>query len=618
MLSALRRRGPDDEGVWSGEGAWLGHRRLAIIDLTPAGRQPMVSACGRWVLVLNGEIYNFETLRRALDAGAPMAWRGHSDSEVLVETIARLGVADTLRQARGMFAFAVWDRASRTVYLARDALGEKPLCWRADGSSLAFASEVTALERGLDHAPDLSADALSAFFRLGYVPAPFAILEGVQKLPPGSLLTWREGGAPTVEAYCAVADQVEAGRRAPLTDEAEAIETLDGLLRSAIGEQMVADVPLGAFLSGGVDSALVVAIMQSLSARPVETFTLGFDVAEFDEAPHAAAVAAHLGTRHTEYYVCTADAQAIAPLMGEVFDEPFADPSQIPTWLISRMARERVTVCLTGDGGDEVFGGYVRYLGAPKLWDAVERLPFRKPLAAAAAAMPLGLLNPIVSAGGVLAKRYGAKGRMGANLRKVAGWLTARDFEGMYERTMTAWPDAAGLLGSPGPAIGAWRPPPPRDLSRLEWMLWRDAVDYLPGDILCKVDRSAMAHGLETRAPLLDPRLTAFAWRATPAMKIRGEETKRLLRRVLDRYVPSTLIERPKMGFSVPLHDWLTGGLRGWAEDLLNADRLRRQGIVDPAVARKTWLRFGAGDTSLQHQVWCLLMLQSWLAARGA
>jgi asparagine synthase (glutamine-hydrolysing) len=616
MLAALRHRGPDDEGLWRDEGAWFGHRRLSIIDLSPAGHQPMVSACGRWVLVLNGEIYNFEAMRRDLEAAGPIAWRGRSDTEVLLEGIARLGVAETLRRARGMFAFAAWDRSTRTLHLARDPLGEKPLCYRAEGGEFAFASEIGALEAS-SPAMALCPDALSLYFRFGYIPAPHAIFAGTRKLPPGCLLTWREGEAPTVVAYHALADEVEAGRADPLADEGDAVEGLDTLLRSAIGDQMMADVPLGAFLSGGVDSSLVVAIMQSLSNRPVETFTLGFDAPQYDEAPHAAEVARHLGVRHSEHYVSMADARAIAPLMGGVFDEPFADSSQIPTFLISRMARERVTVSLTGDGGDEVFGGYVRYPGVPKLWNAFGSTAVRRSVAAAVRNTPLGLIN---TAQGVISPffaGYSAKGRVGPNVKKAADWLTARTFEDLYERTMTAWNAPEALLGHDGPALGSWRPPPPCAPTRLDRMLWRDGVDYLPGDILCKVDRCAMAHGLETRAPLLDPRLVAFAWRAPASMKIRNGETKWLLRQVLDRYVPRALIERPKMGFSVPLHDWLTGGLRPWAEDLLDAGAIRRQGYLNPSVVAAVWRRFVAGDTSVQHQVWCLLMFQSWLAARG-
>jgi asparagine synthase (glutamine-hydrolysing) len=616
MLAALRHRGPDDEGTWRGEGAWLGHRRLSIIDLSPAGHQPMVSADGRWVLSLNGEIYNFEAMRRDLDAERPVSWRGHSDSEVLLECVARFGVSEALSRVRGMFAFAAWDRSTRTVYLARDPLGEKPLCYRAVGGELAFASEIGALE-ACAPAMDLCPDALSLYFRYGYIPAPYAIFAGTWKLPPGSVLMWREGEAPTVSAYYSLARQVEAGRTDPLTDDDAAVDALDALLRSAVGDQMTADVPLGAFLSGGVDSSLVVAIMQSLSSRAVETFTLGFDAPDYDEAPHAADVARHLGTRHTEHYVSMADAQAIAPLMGEVFDEPFADSSQIPTFLISRMARGRVTVSLTGDGGDEVFGGYVRYPGVPKLWDAFASAPFRRELAMAVNWAPLGLINAAAGVIGPLAAGYSAKGRIGPNVRRAAGWMTARTFDDLYERTMTAWNEPATLLRADGPEPGSWRPAGPCEPTRLERMMWRDGVDYLPGDILCKVDRAAMAHGLETRAPLLDPRLVAFAWRAPASMKIRAGQTKWLPRRVLDRYVPRALIERPKMGFSVPLHDWLTGGLRPWAEDLLESGGIERQGYLRPSVVASVWRRFVAGDTSVQHQVWCLLMFQSWLAARG-
>ena len=611
MLKALTHRGPDDEGLWNADGAWLGHRRLAIIDLSPSGRQPMASACGRWLLILNGEIYNYEALRRELGG---VTWRGHSDTEVLVECIARHGVDDTLRRTRGMFAFAAWDRESRTAYLARDPMGEKPLCYRASGGEIAFASEVGALALASTATPSLSQDALSLYFRLGYVPAPYAIYDGVAKLPPGSLLTW-SNGALGIKTYTSVAACVEAGRSRPLPGPAEAVDDLDALLRQAVGDQMAADVPLGAFLSGGVDSSLVVAIMQSISPRPVETFTLGFDSPEFDEGPYAAEVAAHLGTRHVEHRVSDKDAQAIAPTMGAVFDEPFADPSQIPTWLISRMARERVTVCLTGDGGDEVFGGYVRYPGALRLWDAFGGLPGRRALAGLVERAPLDLFD---AAQGMLApvmSRYAGKGRLGPNLRKAAGWLGAPDFEDLFERTMAASAEPF-LLCDSLPRAETWRPTSPAFATKLEWMMWRDAVDYLPGDILCKVDRCAMANSLETRAPLLDPRLADFAARAPADMKIRHGEGKWLLRQVLDRYVPRPLIERPKRGFSVPLHAWLTGGLRTWAEALLEPGRLREQALVEPVAALRVWRRYLAGDTALEHRVWRLLMLQSWLAAR--
>ena len=617
MLAALAHRGPDDEGEWREGGVWLGHRRLSIVDLSAAGHQPMVSACQRYVLILNGEIYNYRALRREVEAMGAVAWRGCSDAEVFLEAIARFGVDAALEKAAGMFAFAVWDRVGHTLYLARDRFGEKPLYYVVDDGALTFASELTALECAPALTGALSPNALSLFFRYGYVPAPLTIHEGVAKLSPGRLLTWRPGEAPRVASYWRLGDVVEAGRASRLTDPAAAVEALDVLLRDAIAPQMLADVPLGAFLSGGIDSSLVVAIMQSIASQPVRTFTLGFQSPAFNEAEFARAVARHLKTDHTEHTVTFADAQAIVPRLGAMFDEPFADASQIPTFLISQMARRHVTVAMTGDGGDELFGGYVRYPGAPRLWKAIKGLPFRRTAAAALGALPMGLVEGALGFLGPLADQYASRGRLGPGVRRAAGWAAARDLAELYELTMTAWADPDALLVSPPKAPIEWRPPTPAFDNDLEAMMWRDSVDYLPGDILCKVDRASMANGLETRAPLLDPRIAAFAWRAPPSMKLRGGQTKWLLRQVLDRYVPRALTERPKLGFSVPLHDWLTGPLRGWAADLLDPGLIARQGVLNAGPASRIWRRYLAGDSSADHKVWSLLMFQSWMEARG-
>ncbi len=617
MLDAIRHRGPDDEGVWGEGGTWLGQRRLSIIDLSPAGHQPMVSACGRYVATINGEIYNFVTLRAELEATGKIAWRGHSDSEVLLEAIARWGLVTALRRAAGMFALGLWDRQSRTLQLARDRFGEKPLYYNLKGETLSFASELGALEQLPDLDLDLDPGALSLYFRYGYIPAPYAIYSSVRKLPPACVLTWRAGEAGAITPYFSVSDLVEAGRADPLTNDESAIEALDLALRAAVGGQMVADVPLGAFLSGGVDSSLIVGVMQALSDRPVKTFTLGFESPVFNEAEHAKAVARHLGTDHTEHYVTVKDAQAIAPQLGDLYDEPFADASQIPTYLISKMAREHVTVSLTGDGGDEMFAGYVRYPGVPRLWKAIGKAPFRGLAGRFLADLPMGLVETGLAALGPLARQYTSRGRLGPALRKVARWLPARDLDDLYERTMTAWPDPAALLVGGAVTTTAWRPDSPRLARPLERMLWRDSVDYLPGDILCKVDRAAMAVALETRVPLLDHNVAALAWRAPDGMKIREGETKWLMRRVLDRYVPRALIDRPKMGFSVPLHDWLTKDLRDWAEGLLDPVVIVRQGVLNPEPVARVWRRYLSGDSSADHQIWTLLMFQSWMAARG-
>ena len=617
MLGAIRHRGPDDEGVWGEGGVWLGQRRLSIIDLSPAGRQPMGSACGRFVATVNGEIYNFEDLRAEIDAQGPIRWRGHSDSEVLLEAVARWGLETALTKARGMFALGLWDRQTQTAYLARDRFGEKPLYYSARDGCLNFASELTALETLPALERTLDPAALSLFFRYGYIPAPHCVYAAVRKLPPGCFLVWRAGEAATPTPYFSVADLAVSGRDDPLVDPDVAIDELHQILRNAVKDQMIADVPLGAFLSGGVDSSLIVALMQSVSDRPVKTFTLGFEAPEFNEAVYAKAVAAHLKTDHTEHYVTAADAQAIVPQLGALYDEPFADASQIPTYLISKMAREHVTVCLTGDAGDEMFGGYVRYPGVPRLWNAIGKLPFRGAASRALAALPLGFVNTVMAALGPLARQYTSRGKLAPAIRKAARWLSARDQDDLYERTMTAWQVPDALLVDPPATTGAWRPAPPPFRSALERMVWRDTADYLPGDILCKVDRAAMAVALETRVPLLDPRVAALAWRTPDAMKIRDGETKWLLRRVLDRYVPRALIDRPKMGFSVPLHDWVTGDLRGWADGLLEPAAIASQGILKPKVVAKAWRQYLAGDSSLDHQIWTLLMFQSWMAARG-
>ncbi len=381
---------------------------------------------------------------------------------------------------------------------------------------------------------------------------------------------------------------------------------------------MLADVPLGAFLSGGVDSSLVVAVMQALADRPVRTFTLGFEVPAFDESRFAAQVAAHLETEHTEHTVTPDDARAIVPSLGRLFDEPFADASQIPTFLISRMAREHVTVALTGDGGDETFGGYVRYQGVPRLWNALKGWPLRRSAGRLLGALPLGLTERALGWLGPLADGYAARGRLGAALRRAGGWAGARDQAELYELTMTAWPEPDTLLSlEPPGAPFHWRPASPAFDNDLEAMMWRDAVDYLPGDVLTKVDRASMANGLETRAPLLDHRVAALAWRLPATMKLQGGQTKWLPRQVLYRYVPRELVERPKLGFSVPLHDWVTGPLRAWAGDLLSPDRIARQGVLKRAPVERTWRRYLAGDSSADHRIWCLLMFQAWMSERG-
>jgi asparagine synthase (glutamine-hydrolysing) len=402
-----------------------------------------------------------------------------------------------------------------------------------------------------------------------------------------------------------------------LSDPDAAVEALDRLLREVVERQMIADVPLGVFLSGGIDSSLVAAIMQSLSPDPIKTFTIGFDSAEFDEARHAAAVARHIGADHSELRITAADAQAVVPRLGEIYDEPFADSSQIPTYLVSRMARQDVKVCLTGDGGDEMFGGYVRYPGVLKLWAAMRRLPARGAAASALESLPLAVIDQAMSWLGPLARQYASRGALGPSVRRAAGWLRADSREALFEATMAVWPNPDALLNHAAAAPTTWRPEPPAFDNDLEPMLWRDAVDYLPGDILCKVDRAAMANSLETRVPLLDPDVAALAWRLPPAMKVRGDTTKWIVRKLLARYVPPALTERPKLGFTVPLHEWLTGDLRGWALDLLDPATIARQGVLNGDRVAEAWRALEAGDSGTGARVWSVLMFQAWQGQRG-
>lgn len=617
MLRSIAHRGPDDEGLWREGDVCFGQRRLSIIDLSPAGHQPMVSHSGRWVMTMNGEIYNFPELRRHLDGDEPLTWRGHSDSEVLLAMVERHGLNHALEKAKGMFALALWDRQTRTAYLARDRVGEKPLYYKCDERRLAFASELTALEAATDLSTSLSHDALAAYFRFGYIPAPLSILRDVRKLEPGSLLIWQEGRGPIVKAYWTLGQVIAAGRSRLIVDSVEATDGLEALLRQVVSRQMVSDVPIGMFLSGGLDSTLITAVMQAEAASPVQTFTLGFESREFNEAVQAKAIAGHLGTNHTEHYVTVADAQAIIPRLGHLYDEPLADSSQIPTFLVSEMARRDVKVCLTGDGGDEMFGGYVRYPGVRRLWRAMSRMPARNLVGVSLERLPLPVLEVGLSWLRPFARRYTSRGQLGPNLRRAGRWLRAKSMADLFEETMILWPGNGPLTQPVGPQSGNWRPPPPAFDDDLEPMLWRDTVDYLPGDLLCKVDRAAMAVGLETRAPFLDPDMVEFAWRIPPTMKLRGQVTKWLPRQVLDRFAPRSLTEQPKLGFSVPLHEWLKGGLSEWASDLTAPARLHRQGLIDSQPVEEAWRRLKRGDSAQAQPLWAVVMFQAWLAARG-
>jgi asparagine synthase (glutamine-hydrolysing) len=628
MADTLRHRGPDDAGAWvdAAAGVALGFRRLAIVDLTPEGHQPMTSVGGRYVVAFNGEIYNFTRLRKELESRAdgPAAFRGHSDTEVLLAAVEAWGLDGALRRFAGMFAFALWDRRERVLHLGRDRLGEKPLYYGwADGAFL-FGSELKALRRHPRFRGRVRRDALVPYLRHGYVPAPCSIYEDVYKLPPGAVLSLAAslppGTLPAPVTYWSARAAAEAGAADRLAGpEEEVVDRLDAVLRATVREQMVADVPLGAFLSGGVDSSTVVALMQAESARPVRTFTVGFLESNFNEAEYARAVARHLGTEHTELTVTPAEMLAVIPRLPELYDEPFADSSQVPTFLVAEMAGRHVTVSLSGDGGDEVFAGYDWYRRDPGLWHRVRRLPgpLRR-LAARALATPsargweclLAALRPLLP--GRLRRRA-----TGERARKLGALLAHADRPENLHQWLTSahWPPGGVLRGAAEPATAltdrsAW--------STLEVVTEAlqcfDLLTYLPDDILVKVDRASMGVSLESRAPFLDHRVVEFAWRVPPDLKVRHGRGKWVLRQVLYRYVAAELVERPKRGFSVPLGAWLRGPLRDWAEALLEPGLLRAQGFFDPAAVLPLWQEHAAGARDWSRHLWSLLMFQAWLA----
>ncbi len=623
MARQIRHRGPDHGDTWCDPDKPFGlaHRRLAIVDLSAAGQQPMAAASGRYVIAYNGEIYNHLEIRAELErAGAAPRWRGHSDTETLLAGIDAWGAEATVRRAQGMFAFALWDRQTGILTLARDRLGEKPLYygWQGTGQArtFVFGSELKALRRHPAFEGSINRDALCLFMRHNNVAGSHSIYQNIAKLPPAHLLTLSlRAPEPVLRPYWSGAAAALDGVRHPFpgTPE-EAVDSLQALLRDAVGRQMMADVPLGAFLSGGVDSSTVVALMQAQSSQPVRTFSIGFHNSDYSEAAYAKAVAQHLGTSHTELYVTPEHAMAVIPELPASYDEPFADSSQIPTLLVSQLARRHVTVSLSGDAGDELFGGYNRYQITAELWQRLSRVP--SPVRAAAA-WGLTRFSPHridqLAASLPIASRWN---NLGEKVHKGAGVMAARSSAELYRGMVSHWrhPETLVIGGtepdSAVPALDA--------LTDVERMMALDMLGYLPDDILTKVDRAAMRHSLETRIPFLDHRVVEFAWRLPLACKVRkeagGYTTKWVLRQVLDRYVPKALIERPKMGFGIPIDAWLRGPLRDWAEDLLDERRLRQQGYLDPEPIRSRWAEHLSGRRNWQHPLWCVLMFQAWLA----
>ena len=634
MSDSLYHRGPDEGGVWVDAHAdfAIGHRRLSIVELSAAGRQPMLSADGRYVLAFNGEIYNHHDLRSELAReNQPIRWRGQSDTETLVASFTAWGVERTLQRCVGMFAIAWWDKINRTLTLARDRMGEKPLYYGWTRTAFVFGSELKALKAYPDFASPVCRQALTQFLRFLYVPAPRSIYQSVYKLEPGCLVTvtrtppttaptrpLRPGethGTLAVHRWWHLATAV-AGR-GPCADDTEAgpLSRLENALQESIRLQSLADVPVGAFLSGGVDSSTIVALMQRQSPRPVQTFTIAFEEAEYDESPYALAVARHLGTDHHEMRVTAPMAQAVIPRLPAIYDEPFADASQIPTHLVCRAARQHVTVALSGDAGDELFGGYNRHFWGPRLWSRLGSWPYpvRQTLSRLLTALPAQGWDRLARPLGVV--------RPGEKLQKLGRALNrTRDINHLYRNLVSEWPDPASLVldgaggGASEPASLLDDPLPSSGTEHAALrMMYLDTISYLPDDILCKVDRAAMACSLETRVPFLDHRVVELAWKLPLDLKVRGPVGKWALRELLYKYVPRRLIDRPKAGFAVPLGPWLRGPLRDWAESLLSEPRLLQQGYLRPAPIRKLWSEHLRGNKDHTASLWAVLMFQAWL-----
>ena len=630
MAGSLVHRGPDDDGAWADEGVGLvlGHRRLAVLDRTAAGHQPMVSANGRLVLVFNGEIYNHVELRRQLEAERKVAWRGHSDTETLLECVAAWGLEATLARAVGMFALALWDRDVRRLQLARDRFGEKPLYYGWSGGSFVFASELRAIRLVPSFDNPVNREALVGLFARGYVDGPASIYSGLFKLEPGCVLTLnaaaarsprdaapREGdmsGGLALRAYWRHADVVLAGLTDPIGDKGQALERLEAALAEAIRGQSVADVPVGVFLSGGIDSSLVTALYRLHGGGKVRTFTIGFEEAAYDEAPFAREFARHLDTEHVERRVSAKDAQATIPSIPSIYDEPFGDSSQIPTFLVSKLAREHVTVALSGDGGDELFGGYNRYFGTIRLWSALQWVPAptRMAIGKVMASMPASAWNVLAAC---LRRRPPA--HFGDRVSKVFTSLgEARDIEGFLRHFLSDWArNGSPVLGVENSACGVLDPRLAGNVPDVVAMMHADATRYMPGDILCKVDRAAMAVSLETRALFLDHRVAELAARIPVSMKIGSGEGKKILKQLLYRHAPADMFSRPKSGFAIPIDSWLRGPLRDWAEAMLDVRRLQQQGFLDAQKIHQRWANHLAGREQAGQAIWPVLMFQAWL-----
>ena len=607
MAATLAHRGPDSGGNWvdTAKGIGLSHRRLSIVDLSEHGQQPMMSQNERYVLAYNGEVYNHLEVRARLEQETgSIRWNGHSDTETIVEAIAHWGLEKTLTELVGMFAIAVWNRQNGELTLARDRIGEKPLYFGVLKGTLVFGSELKALTKVPQCSLVVNPKAVASFMRVGYVPEPHSIYESISKVPAGAFLTFSKedlarNAVPPPQTYWSFVNVAEKGvaLQSETTSLTDAVDTLETLLSRSIEGQLMGDVPVGAFLSGGTDSSTVVALMQKLSRTPVKTFSIGFSEAGFNESQYAEAIAGYLGTNHYSMTVSAADAQTVIPKLAEIYDEPFADSSQIPTYLVSKLARENVTVSLSGDGGDELFGGYNRYSIGARRWGSLSKIPL--PIRKATASALYHLSNQAVSP------------KLSNLLVKSAKAIPATSARSMFTRlTTTGGPEL--LLPQSGKLCDSFENTWPIEADLAQQMMALDTLEYLPGDILVKVDRASMGHSLESRMPFLDHRVVEFAWSLPLEMKLNKTESKIVLRRVLEKHVPRTLFERPKMGFGIPLAEWLRGPLRQWAADLLTEESLNSSGFFNVAEVRKQWAEHLNQSRNHQHSLWNTLMFQAW------
>jgi asparagine synthase (glutamine-hydrolysing) len=611
-LKAISHRGPDDSGEWVDQknGIYLSQVRLSILDLSPAGHQPMISASGRYVMTFNGEIYNHLSIRKELEEYCSINWKGHSDTETFLTALERWGLEKTLEKSTGMFAFGIWDTLQNELILARDRMGEKPLYYGWQNESFIFASDLAAIEMHESFQGTIDREALSLFMQLSYIPAPFSIYKNIYKLEPGTFLRIGVGEyVESISKYWSLRENVEKGAKESFSGSPEeAVNVLNSILQRSISEQMIADVPIGAFLSGGIDSSTVVAIMQSMSNRPIQTFTIGFDDKKFNEAEHAKTVAKHIGTNHTELYISPEETLDVVPKLSTIYSEPFADSSQIPTYLVSKLARTKVTVSLTGDAGDELFCGYRSYTKALKMKNMIFSLP---PWLRNNTNFLASVNSSVIS---FFSKEFSRK------IDIAMGLFSAKEPFDVYQRLITRWqPSEEVVIGAKnnfnvldkiGEEIGS--------TGYIESLMTLDMLMYLPDNNLCKVDRAAMAVSLETRVPLLDHRIVEFANSLPLKYKLNNGISKWPLRQVLYKYVPQALVERPKMGFSVPLSYWLKGPLREWAEQLLNETVIKNQGLLNHSVIRKKWEQHLSGEQDFKYLLWNVLIFQSWLNNKKA